>query len=115
MKTKNSMIKKTALLALLAAALPSALMAAGGSPTAGQQKAKVCEACHGLDGKSVDPSYPNLAGQHRSYLVKALGDYRAGRRQNAIMAGFATSLSDDDIEDLAAWFASLEGLQTAVR
>jgi cytochrome c553 len=111
MKTKNSMMKKTALLAMLAVTMPLSLMAAPGSPEAGKEKAKVCEACHGPDGKSVDPSYPNLAGQHRTYLVKALGDYRAGRRQNAIMAGFAGNLSDEDILDLAAWYASQEGLK----
>jgi cytochrome c553 len=71
----------------------------------------VCSACHGPDGKSVDPSYPNLAGQHESYLVKSLADYRAGRRVNAIMAPMAANLSDQDIEDLAAWYASQEGLK----
>jgi cytochrome c553 len=61
--------------------------------------------------KSVDPSYPNLAGQHASYLQKALADYRAGRRENVIMAGFAGPLTDQDIKDLAAWYSSQEGLK----
>lgn len=99
-----------ALLAVLLASLPVSL-AAKGKPAAGQEKAKVCEACHGPDGKSVDPSYPNLAGQHESYLVKALADYRAGRRSNPIMGPMAINLSDQDIEDLAAWYASQEGLE----
>ena len=55
--------------------------------------------------------YPNLAGQHEDYLVKALADYRAGRRTNAIMAPMAANLSDQDIEDLAAWYASQDGLK----
>ncbi len=64
-----------------------------------------------MDGKSVDPSYPNLAGQHENYLQKTLADYRAGRRTNLIMAPMAAGLSDQDIEDLAAWYASQDGLQ----
>ena len=109
MKTNETMINKP-LLALLLLSLPLTL-AAGGDPAAGKEKAKVCEACHGPDGKSVDPTYPNLAGQHESYLLKALGDYRAGRRVNPVMAGFAGPLSDEDIEDLAAWYASQDGLE----
>lgn len=101
-----------ALVTLAAAmiALPSSLWASG-NPESGQEKAKVCEACHGLDGKSVDPNYPNLAGQHESYLIKALSDYRAGRRSNAIMGSFAANLSNQDIEDLAAWYSMQDGLK----
>jgi cytochrome c553 len=97
------------LLALLAT-LPLTASAKG-SAGDGQAKAQTCQACHGLDGKSLDPSYPNLAGQHESYLVKALADYRAGRRTNAVMGAMAAPLSDRDIEDLAAWYASQEGLK----
>jgi cytochrome c553 len=109
MKRINGTITHCAL-AFVLAAFPM-LAAADGNPLAGKEKAKVCEACHGLDGKSVDPSYPNLAGQYESYLQKSLGDYRSGRRQNAIMAGFAGNLTDQDIKDLAAWYASQEGLK----
>ena len=77
----------------------------------GHEKAKVCEACHGVTGKSVDPTFPNLAGQHASYLAQALGDYRSGARTNPVMAGMAANLSNQDIKDLAAWFASQQGLQ----
>ena len=84
---------------------------AKGIASAGKEKAAVCEACHGLDGKSVDPTYPNLAGQHADYLQKALADYRSGRRTNPIMAGFAAPLTDQDIMDLAAWYASQDGLK----
>ena len=98
------------LAALALTAVPAAALAKG-DPQRGKEKAQVCEACHGLTGESVDPSYPNLAGQHESYLQKALADYRAGRRENAIMAGFAGGLSDQDIEDLAAWYAAQDGLE----
>lgn len=103
------MIKNT-ILAVLLISLPLTL-AARGDAAAGKEKAKLCEACHGATGKSVDPSYPNLAGQYASYLQQALGDYRAGRRINPVMAGMAAPLSNQDIADLAAWYASQEGLK----
>lgn len=96
--------------AALLAILPGTLLAKG-DPASGREKSTVCQACHGLDGKSIAPNYPNLAGQHESYLVKALADYRAGRRTNPIMAPMAVNLSDQDIEDLAAWYASQDGLK----
>jgi cytochrome c553 len=69
--------------------------------------AKVCVACHGVDGnKPSDPAQPILAGQYYDYLVRALTDYKIGRRNNPIMKGFAGQLSKKDIEDVAAWFAS---------
>ena len=98
------------LLILLLLAAPLGLQA-GGNAAAGQEKAKVCEACHGPTGKSVDPTYPNLAGQYKSYLTQALNDYRSGRRSNAIMAGFAANLSNQDIADLSVWFSKQEGLR----
>ena len=58
-------------------------------PVAGKAKSLTCQACHGLDGKSILPEYPNLAGQHASYMEKALRDYRDGRRTNMIMAPMA--------------------------
>jgi len=90
--------------------VPGVILAKG-DPAKGQEKAAVCEACHGKTGMSIDPNYPNLAGQHYSYLVKAMSDYRSGDRSNAIMASFAANLTNQDIEDLAAWFASQEGLE----
>ena len=81
---------------------------AGGNPEAGKRKAsQVCAACHGADGsKPTAPENPILAGQHYDYLVKALSDYKSGKRNNAIMKGFAAALTVQDIEDLSAWFAS---------
>ena len=91
----------------LALALAGAAQARG-SAAAGKQKAsQICAACHGPAG--VEPSAPEnpiLAGQHYDYLVRALRDYKSGKRDNAVMKGFAASLSQQDIEDLAAWFAS---------
>jgi cytochrome c553 len=107
---KTEFFIKQSVLVMILASLPLSLMA-GGDASSGKEKAKVCEACHGVDGKSIDPSYPNLAGQHESYLMKALGDYRAGRRTNPVMAGFAGPLSDQDIMDLAAWYSNQDGLK----
>jgi len=103
-------MNRTSLLIALLLAAPISLQA-GGNAATGQEKAKVCEACHGLTGESVDPTYPNLAGQYKSYLTQALNDYRSGRRTNAIMAGFATSLSNQDIADLSAWYSKQQGLK----
>lgn len=80
---------------------------AAGDAAAGQTKAAVCGACHGADGKAIQPAYPNLAGQHASYIAKQLIDYRDGNRTNALMSGQAASLSDEDIQDLSTYFASL--------
>ena len=107
---KLNRVTASAALAVLMGALPG-LSEAGGDAEAGREKSQVCEACHDPTGKTIDPTYPILAGQHESYLVKALADYRAGRRTNAIMAPMAANLSDQDIEDLAAYYASLEGLR----
>lgn len=96
-----------ALVLVLALACAGVAQAAG-KPEAGKAKAaQVCAACHGPEGnKPAAPENPILAGQHQDYLVKALHDYKSGKRSNAIMKGFAASLSSQDIEDLAAWFAS---------
>ncbi len=95
---------------LIAAAAASVLVtvnAAAADVQAGGAKAKeVCAACHGLDGNSTDPTNPRLAGQWPDYLAKALRDYQSGKRNNAIMAGFAKALSQKDIENLAAYYAS---------
>lgn len=102
--------------AILAAALMSigVAQAADGDPELGRTKSTTCTACHGPDGRGTAPIYPVLAGQHEEYLAYALRQYRSGERDNAIMAGFATTLSDADIADLAAWYASMDGLVTAV-
>jgi len=92
--------------AFLAAML--AANAQAGDPAKGKEKAaQVCAACHGPDGnKPSAPDQPVLAGQYEDYLVRALSDYKNGRRTNPIMKGFAGQLSKQDIEDIAAWFSS---------
>lgn len=99
---------------LVAASSLAALLLAGpasaGDIEAGKTKAAVCAACHGADGKTpLDPSYAILAGQYPDYLAAALKDYRSGNRKNAIMGGQAAALSNTDIDNLAAYYASLEG------
>jgi cytochrome c553 len=88
---------------------------AKGSAEAGQAKSQVCQACHGSDGNGIgDGQYPRLAGQYADYLAKALRDYKSGERVNLIMAGFANTLSDQDIKDLSAFYASQKGPLTDI-
>lgn len=88
---------------------------AGGDAEAGKAASATCAACHGADGNSTIPTNPILAGQYESYLVQALKAYRSGDRQSAIMSGFAATLTDQQIADLAAYFSSQESaLQTVV-
>ena len=65
--------------------------------------AAVCAACHGADANSAAPENPKLAGQHPEYLVKQLMEFKSGKRKNAIMQGFAATLSDEDMRNIAAW------------
>lgn len=81
-----------------------------GNAAAGQNKSAVCQACHGATGMAVQSIYPNLGGQHQDYLDMSLRAFRDGSRQNAIMGGFAANLDDQDIADIAAWYASQSGL-----
>ena len=93
------------LLAIVVALTPA--LASGADLVAGQEKVKqVCSACHGQDGNSQSPDYPKLGGQYPDYLAKALRDYKSGARKNPIMAGFAATLTDKDIDNVAAYFAS---------
>jgi len=101
-------IQSTVAITLLSLA-PVAAFAAGNAAE-GQNKSAACAACHGADGTAVQPIYPNLGGQQQNYLSKALHDFRDGARQDPIMNGMAASLSDADIEDISAWYASQQGL-----
>ncbi len=97
-----------------AAAAPAAVVAAPAAPKAAkpdlvQGEAKytaVCAACHGADGNSGAPANPKLAQQHPEYLVKQLQEFKSGKRANAIMQGFAATLSDADMKNIAAWVTS---------
>ena len=94
------------------ATLNNDTVAGGGSQGESFDAAQSCAACHGQNGISVSPAWPTLAGQHEDYLVHALKQYRDGIRENVVMGPLAMNLSDADIAALAAWFASLEGLET---
>ena len=106
---KTPMLLRFATLALAFAASGLALAAPHGNAAAGKDKAKVCAACHGDGNKTLDASYPKLAGQYPDYLSKALHDYKAGKRKNLIMGGQAVNLSDQDIADLTAYFGAMSG------
>lgn len=90
---------------LLVSALLGAAHAAG-DPEAGKAKAASCAACHGADGNSVNPEWPKLAGQHAAYLAKQLYYFQDGERENATMSGMVANLSDQDMQDIAAFYAS---------
>ncbi|HET6552152.1 MAG TPA: c-type cytochrome [Dyella sp.] len=81
-----------------------------GDAAAGAGKAAACGACHGMDGNSSDAQYPKLAGQHESYIVRQLTDFKSGKRQNPIMLGMSTPLSEQDMHDIGAYFASKSAL-----
>lgn len=99
---------------LIASAAAASLLSLHGNAWAGGNAAngkaiseKVCAACHGLDGsKPVAPENPILAGQYSDYIVKALSDYKTGKRKNPVMKAMSDPLKKQDIEDLAAWFSS---------
>jgi cytochrome c553 len=90
---------------LLAAFAPSP--AEAGDPVAGKALSATCVACHGVNGISPNPMWPNLAGQKEQYLIKQLTALRDGERQNELMTPIAMNLSDEDIENLAAHYSSL--------
>ena len=79
---------------------------ADGDPAAGQAKSQICAACHGLDGNSLMPQNPVLAGQVPGYIAQQLAQFKSGVRKNAIMAGMTQLLSEQDMQDLDAWFSS---------
>ena len=79
---------------------------ADGDPAAGQAKSQICAACHGLDGNSLMPQNPVLAGQVPGYIAQQLAWFKSGVRKNAIMAGMTQLLSEQDMQDMDAWFSS---------
>lgn len=100
-------LRATAL--LLTLAFSATAFAGSGNIAAGKAKAQACAACHGADGnKTLDGTYPKIAGQYSDYLSKVLLEYKSGKRKNAIMAGQVAALTDKDIANLAAYFGSLK-------
>jgi cytochrome c553 len=97
------------LAALLSVSLP--VLAASGDAEAGRKKSTPCAACHGANGVSVSPEFPNLAGQYPDYLQTVLRHYKNGKRKNPIMQAQVANLSPKDMLDLSAYFASQKALQ----
>ena len=103
-------MNKHTLIALAVLALSSPAFAAKGNPDTGKTKAEPCKACHGESGVSASPEFPKIGGQHADYIATALRHYKLGKRKNPIMAGQVANLSEADMRDLAAWYASQSGL-----
>lgn len=82
-------------------------LAQAGNARVGEIKSAGCKRCHGKKGVSTNPNYPNLAGQHEKYLIRALKDYKTGKRKNHEMKLVVTRLSDSNIKDLAAYYSSI--------
>jgi cytochrome c553 len=97
-------MKKLAIAALLLGSLGSAH--AAGNASAGEAKAAICSACHMMDGNSAVPMWPVLAGQHEQYIRKQVMDFKAEARIDESMAPMVAALSEEDVDDLAAWFSS---------
>jgi cytochrome c553 len=94
------------------ATLGAGTVEAGGSESAGFDKAQACTACHGNNGVSVNAMWPTLAGQHEDYLEKAMDAYRDGSRSDPVMSAQAQLVAEEDVALLAKYFAGLEGLET---
>ncbi|MDC5841784.1 cytochrome c [Vibrio europaeus] len=104
-------MKKFAIGLVLGMGLLSGSALAAGDAAAGQAKAAVCAACHGADGIAVIPGYPNLKGQNEQYLVTSINAYKNKERNGglaAVMQAQAAMLSDADVANLAAYYASLK-------
>lgn len=113
---------KSLLALIAAAAMATPLAAAETQPAAKVDLAKgqaistqVCAACHTADGSRGSPANPILQGQHPEYLVKQLSEFKSGKRDNAVMKGFATALSDEDMKNVAAFYASKQAKAGAAR
>jgi cytochrome c553 len=101
---RSSIVFSVTAVSLFSAAATPALAA---DAEKGKARSAVCVACHGVEGISTNPQWPNLAGQKDQYLILALKAYRDGDRQNPIMSPLAQGLSDEDIENLAAYYSGL--------
>ena len=122
-ETSDTMTRITLLAALAAAALVPALAGAqapapAGDPMKGAQKVQMCQGCHGILGwRTAYPEVyhvPKIGGQHPAYIMAALKEYRSGQRSHPSMDAIAASLTDQDIADVAAYYAQAP-LQTAVK
>lgn len=105
MKTKIANRVASAI-AIFFALLVTQVAAAEGSADAGKAKSMTCAGCHGVDGNSVNPEWPSLAGQHASYIARQLAAFKDGTRSNPLMSAQAMMLSEQDMQDLGAYFAA---------
>lgn len=99
---------KKLMLVTLSVLLCGSLAFAKGDPVKGKKKSVTCAACHGANGISPSPIWPNLAGQKVAYMVKQLKDFKADKRKDPSMGPMAKPLSTQDMEDVAAYYASLK-------
>jgi cytochrome c553 len=90
----------------ISTAFMASSVAVAGDAAAGKAKAESCVSCHGMGGRSTNPNNPNLAGQKKNYLVKALKAYRSGDRKDPMMNTLTAGLTDDDIENIAEYYSS---------
>ena len=102
------MTRKVLLLSSMIFAAATLPASAAGNAEAGKKKAGQCQTCHGMDGMSKLPEAPHLAGQNPIYLVRTLNDYKSGARKNEMMSVIIEQLSAEDINDLAAYYASIK-------
>jgi cytochrome c553 len=93
---------------MVAATLSMSATALAGDAEAGKAKSEACVSCHGMNGRSTNPNNPSLAGQKKNYLIKAMKDYKDGKRQDPMMSSMMAGLSDADIENLAEFYSSVK-------
>lgn len=103
------------MLVVVGTAVALTAQAAGDAAKAAELAKTVCAACHGADGNSPAPTFPNLAGQSEDYLVKQLKNFKSGERNNAVMAPMVAALTPEDMQNLAAYFASQKAAQGAAK
>ena len=111
---KTTFATLAALAISIVAPAASAQSLVDGDADAGKAKSITCAACHGAEGNSANPLWPNLAGQHAKYIVNQLGAFKEGKRVNALMSSQAMLLSEDDMANLAVYYEGLERATQAV-
>ena len=111
---KTTFATLAALAISIVAPAASAQSLVDGEADAGKAKSITCAACHGAEGNSANPLWPNLAGQHAKYIVNQLGAFKEGKRVNALMSSQAMLLSEDDMANLAVYYEGLEGATQTV-
>lgn len=119
----RTLVKATAILSILM--LPFASVFAGdseedikqrmgsGDPVAGKEKSSMCQGCHGEDGNSATADYPKLSGQYAAYIIKQVNNFKSGLRKDPMMSAMAASVADEDMPDIAAYFASQKQMKSA--